>query len=402
MRRAALIACWTATAACALGALTPSLAAAQAVDPALVEVRRHKSDASINTLSWRHLQEILNTKTVPTGPRTWTLPKSPLSLRDDAPVTIAGKPTTLVQAMQDLRVNAVLVLKDGKIVKELHRNGGREDSAYAGFSMTKSWTSILYGIAQAQGKVGSVDSLVTQYLPELKGTAYEGVTVRHLLTMRAGTSWTESGPLFNEARDGATNTETLYYEDLAKKVTRVAEPGTKFNYSSLDTELVGLIVARATGRPLAEYMAETLWRPAGMEAPGLWILQGPTGRQHEWSGAGFIATLRDYGRIGQMMLDGGKANGRQIVPAAWVEESTRPTAGDNNYYYFWWGTPGMDGYRASGMGGQQVMVHRPSRTVVVLTSYTAKPGLNDLFRSIVKQLDYATREPEGRRVSTSK
>ncbi len=378
---------WATIAACGVGVVVTATASAQTLDPALVEARRQRSNLSVNLLTYRHLDELFDTAKVPAGSQVWDLPKSSLTLGDDAPVKIGDKQTTLVDAMQDLRVNAVLVLKDGKIVKELHRNGGHEASRYAGFSMAKSWTSVLFGIAQAEGHIGSVDTPVTQYLPELRGTVYDGVTLRNLLTMRAGNSWREGGESYDNTRDTSTNAETAYYEDSVKSLTKVAEPGSTFNYSTLDTELVGKVIAKATGKPIAQFMAETLWGPVGMEAPGYWIMQGPRGRQHEWYGAGFIATLRDYGRLGQMMLDGGKANGRQVVPQAWVEESTRPTIGDNNYYYFWWGVPqGLDGFAARGMGGQQVMVDRATRTVVVFTSYTAKRGLDDLFKSIVEQL----------------
>lgn len=379
--------CWATLAACCAGGAVAIPASAQTLDPALIEARQQRSNPSLNLLTYRHLDELFDTAKVEPGSQTWQLPKSARTLSDDAPVRIGGRQTTLTAAMQDLRVNALLVLKDGQIVRELHRNGGRDDSRYAGFSMSKSIVSMLFGIAQARGQIGSVDTMVTQYLPELKGSAYDRVTLRNLLTMRAGTSWQERGETLITARDTATNLETAYYEDAAKTVTQVARPGSTFNYATLDTELVGKVIARVTGKSISQFMTETIWAPAGMEAAGRWIMQGPRGQQHEWYGAGFIATLRDYGRLGQMMLDGGRANGKQIVPSAWVEESTRPTIGDDNYYYFWWGVPdGMDGFAARGIGGQQILVDRPSRTVVVFTSYTAKPGLDDLFKSIVEQL----------------
>ena len=365
------------------------IAAAQGVDPALVEARRQKSNPAFSVLSYRHLDELFDTRPVLTGPATWTLPKSSLRLADEAPVEIRGRKTTLTAAMQDLRISAALVMKDGKIVREIHRNGGNESSRYAGYSMSKSWISMLYGIAQSQGKIGAVDAPVTQYLPELKGTAYDKVTLRHLLTMRAGTSWTEdyrAGSLLDKVRDGSTNAETMYYEDAATEMKSIAAPGTAFNYSTLDTELVGKILAAATGRTIAELMTETIWRPAGMETPGYWILQGPSGRQHEWYGAGFAATVRDFGRLGQLMLDDGKANGRQIVPKAWVDESTRSATGDNRYFYFWWGIAGIDGFAANGFGGQHIYVDRATRTVMVIMSYGGPDGAVDLFKSVVKLL----------------
>lgn len=370
-------------------ACSTAVVAAQPLDPAMIEARRQRSNPSVNVLTYRHLDELFDTREVSPGSQTWALPRSSLTLSDDAPVKIGGQETTLTQAMQDLRINAILVMKDGRIVKEIHRNGGREDSRYASFSMSKSWISMLFGIAQAQGHIGSVDDLVTDYLPELKGTAYDNVTLSHLLNMRAGTSWKESyapGSELDALRDASTNIETAYYEDFAREVERVAEPGTVFNYTTLETELVGKIIARATGKTIAQFMTEAIWQPAGMEAPGYWIMQGPRGQQHEWYGAGFGATLRDYGRLGQLMLDGGKVNDRQIIPREWVEVSTHPTATDDRYFYKWWGGASVDGFAARGMGGQNVIVDRATRTVMVVTSYGALPGIDDLFKSVVEQL----------------
>lgn len=365
-----------------------SAAAAQTLDPALVEVRRQKSNPSFSLLAYRHMDEMFDSRTVTPGAKTWKLAKSPLTLADDAPVDVRGKRTTFSQALSDLRINAVLVMKDGKIVKELHRNGGDPTDRYAGFSMSKSWISMLIGIAISQGKIGGVDDPVVKYLPELKGTAYDKVTLRHLLTMRAGTSWEENyaaGTFLDKVRDGSTNIETMFYEDAAKDMKSVAEPGSKFNYSTLETELAGVLLARATGKTVADYMTEVLWKPAGMEAPGYWMLQGPRGRQHEWYGAGFGATVRDFGRLGQLMLDGGKAGGRQIVPAAWVEESTRSKTGDR-YFYFWWPINGVDGFAANGVGSQHVYVDRATRTIMVIAAYGG-PDPTDLFKSVVKQLN---------------
>ncbi|WP_426960102.1 serine hydrolase domain-containing protein [Muricoccus radiodurans] len=336
------------------------------------------------------MDELLHTRMVAPGASTWQLERSNLALPDDMRVTIGGQSTTFAAALQELRVNAVIVLRDGRIVREIHRNGGTEESRYIGFSMSKSWMSILLGIAIQQGYIGGVDDQVVKYLPELAGSGYDNVTLRHLLTMRAGTSWVEDyspGTELDRVRDASANAETAYYEEIATSLRAADPPGTRFNYSTLDTELAGVILARATGRTVADYMGEMLWQPAGMEAPGYWLMQGPTGRQHEWYGAGFGARLRDYARLGQIMLDGGVANGRRIVPQAWVDASTRSE--DGRYFYFWWGVPGVDGFSANGIGGQRVFVDRATRTVMVLASYAAVTGETrgaDLFKSVIAAL----------------
>ncbi|CAN7715587.1 serine hydrolase domain-containing protein [Neorhizobium tomejilense] len=364
-------------------------ALAEPLDPALVEARRNKTSDTFNLLTYRHLDELFDTRSVEPGPNKWALPSSTLKLPDDTPVQIEGKETTLLAALQDLRINGIVVMRDGKIVREVHRNGGSESSRYIGFSMSKSWTSMLFGIVQEQGKI-HVDDPVVKYLPDLKGTAYDKVTLRNLLTMRTGTSWVEDyspGSFLDGVRDASTNTEKSYYEDVARELKPVANPGAKFNYSTLETELAGKVIVAATGKSIAQLMTEAIWQPAGMEAPGYWIMQGPRGRQHEWYGAGFAATLRDFARLGQIMLDDGKANGKQIVPPAWVNESTSTSFPEKNYFYFWWAVPGLDGFAAQGVGGQSVYVDRQTRTVMVIAGYNSPPKRVDLFKSVVKALN---------------
>lgn len=359
------------------------------VPPALLEARREKSNPSLSLLTYRHMDELFATAPVPAGGWTRTLRRSPLRLPDDLQVRIGDRTAGLADTLEDLRINAMLVMRDGKLVREIHRNGGSEQSRYIGFSMSKSWISILFGIIQSQGHIGSIDTPVVHYLPELRGTAYDKVTLRNLLTMRAGTSWIEDyapGSALDAVRDGSTNAETMFYEDYAKELKAVAPPGTRFNYSTLDTELVGKVLARVTGKSIAQLMTELIWQPAGMESSGYWVMQGPHGRQHEWYGAGFAATMRDFGRLGQLMLDGGSVRGRQVVPRAWVEESTTTPLKDKTYFYFWWGLPGIDGFAANGFGGQHVYVDRKTRTIMVIASYGGSSGTQELFEQVIAAL----------------
>ena len=139
--------------------------------------------------------------------------------------------------------------------------------------------------------------------------------------------------------------------------------------------LVGEIVTRATGMPLSRYLSERVWKPAGMESDAFYVLDGPPDVGREFTAGGFNATLRDYARVGQMMLDRGRANGRQIVPAAWVEESTRPGPGrasaedGTGYAYLWWTIDGTRAFTMLGGEGQFVYVDPDSRTVIVKLSH---------------------------------
>jgi len=146
-------------------------------------------------------------------------------------------------------------------------------------------------------------------------------------------------------------------------------PGTVFNYSTLDSCVLGWALSSALGRNIADYTAERLWAPAGMEHDGYWLMQGPRGKQREFFGAGLNATLRDLGRFGQLMLNGGVANGTQVVPKAWVSESTDRGTPPAMYMYQWWGGQGARDFSALGQAGQTINVDPDNQTVIVILSY---------------------------------
>lgn len=375
-------------------ASAPMVARAAGPDAALIEARRQKSNPALNMLTYRHFDELFATRTVAAGGLSTPLPKSPLSLPDDRILRIGDASTSLDDFLAQERINALLVLKDGRVVREIYRNGGAADDRFIAFSMSKSVISMLFGIALADGSIGSIEDPVIKYLPDLRGTAYDSVTLKHLLTMRTGTSWNEDyapGSELDRHRDLSQNTEQVYYEDYAAQVKSIAPPGSRFNYATLDTELLGSVLARATGRTIADFMTERLWKPAGMEASAYWAMQGPTGRQHEFYGAGLAATLRDFGRIGQMMLDEGAVDGRQVVPKSWAIQSTGSAVPGSTYFYQWWAIPGMNAFAARGVYGQSIMIDRPSRTVMVILSYRDGAGggrnATPFFKAVIAQLE---------------
>jgi CubicO group peptidase (beta-lactamase class C family) len=150
-----------------------------------------------------------------------------------------------------------------------------------------------------------------------------------------------------------------------------------FNYNSLDAALAGLVVERAVERPLSAYLSDRLWRPAGMESDGFYVLDGPPGVGREFTAGAFNATLRDYARVGQLMLDDGEANGRQVLPSAWVAQSTAPSTtvdGETGvpglgYASFWWTVLGSEAFMALGGGGQFIYVDPSTETVIVKLSH---------------------------------
>lgn len=369
----------TLTSALALAFAFMAVPAGAQVTPTQQEARRSLFGEKLNSLTFRHMDEIFDTVPVAKGAKVWALPEDIRAL--DITYEFEGQRRTTADFLERTRTNALLVIRDGRIVHEIYRNNSGPQTRFISFSMAKSITSLLIGLAIEDGLIGSVEDPLTRYVPELAGGAYEGVTIRQALLMRSGAGFRESYGFgqksqMEELYENTMVTGRARFADLATGIERAHPPGEFFNYSTLETSVLGWVLERAIKRPTADYMAERLWKPAGMEAPGYWLLDGPPGVGRAWTGAGFNARLRDYGRLGLMMLNGGRANGTQVVPAAWVTQSTvpqgtEPAAPDRvqGYQYQWWTLPDSDAYMAKGVHGQFIWVDPASRTVIVKLSY---------------------------------
>ncbi len=214
---------------------------------------------------------------------------------------------------------AFVVLQRGQVVWERYFNGYERDSLATSFSMAKSVVGLLVGLAIEDGKIASVDDPLTRYLPELaaQDPRFAQVTLRHLLSMRSGIRFREDYVLpWSEA--------SVFYltPDLHKAVLGLRTelpPDTHPHYSSGDTQLLGMVVERATGEPLARYLERRLWQPMGAQYPASWSLDSAAGGQAK-AYCCLNARALDYARIGQMMLMHGQAGGRQVVPSVWVDE----------------------------------------------------------------------------------
>lgn len=265
-------------------------------------------------------------------------------------------------------IAGLLVLQDGRIRLERYARGFGPEQRWTSFSVAKSFTSTLVGAAVHQGHIRSLDDPVTAYVPELAGSAYDGVTVRQVLTMTSGVRWIENytdpesdvARMFAVAPPAGMDVTVAYLRNLP----RAAEPGTRWNYNTAETNLIGVIVSRAVGKPLADYLSETIWRPYGMEADAFWQIDE---RGREIAGCCISARLRDYGRLAQFVLDGGRAGGRQVVAPGWFAEATRAhreIGGGRGYGYQWW--TGAGTFAAAGIFGQSIMID-PERRLAVVT-----------------------------------
>lgn len=364
--------------AIAVGLLAASVACGD-VPPALQSVRRHILDADVNALTFHNMDQIFDTRRVDNAGPVWKIDSDPHEM--NFTYTHAGQTHPAGEVLERTFTNALLILKHGRLVTEIYRNKTDASTHFVSFSMAKSITSTLIGLAVADGHIHSIEDPITKYVPELKGSAYDGVTIRQALMMRSGADYDERYDFDHPGLASAAFEESLVrnrvrFASFAEVLTRAYPPGTRFNYSTVETSVLGWVLERATKEHIADYMAQKLWKPAGMESYGFWMLDGSPDVGREFNGAGFNAVARDYARFGLMMLHNGKAQTKQIVPEAWVKDATAPRQTEPiapgvplGYRYQWWTLPGTDAYMALGLQGQFIYVDPATDTVVVKLSY---------------------------------
>lgn len=351
--------------------------------PIAVQILRWRmNDSDLAALTFRSMDRLFTTRTVARSGPVWALPRSEHLL--DFSYAWQGETLAAAEVLERTHTNALLVIKDGRIVSEIYRNNTDATSRFIGWSMTKSITSVLIGCALAEGRIDSLDTPISHYLPELEGGGYDGVSIRHVMQMRSGVDYEERYDFENPGTAASNHIAALVrntarFTDVARTLPRVHEPGEFFQYKTIDTAVLGWLVERATAGSVAAFTAQCLWEPLGAESDGYYIMDGPPGIGREFSGAGFNATLRDFGRFGQMMLDGGVADGRRIVSEEWVRQSTQPNSREDRrsggYGLQWWTMGGSDAYAAIGLQGQYIYVDPATRTVIVKLSYFP-PGDN--------------------------
>jgi CubicO group peptidase (beta-lactamase class C family) len=322
------------------------------------------------------MDQLFTTRVVGRSGPVWQLPRADHAL--DFTYSFEGKTYTPEQFVQRTYTNALLIMKDGRILHESYRNNTSESTRFIAFSMTKSITSILIGVALEERRIQSIEDPITKYLPELASGGYNGVTIKQILQMRSGVDYEERYD-FDHPGIAATNHEhslvlnVTRFADAARTIKRKHPPGTVWEYKTLDTAVLGWLLERVSGgSTVAAYTAQRLWEPLGAESNAFYIMDGPPGSGREFSGAGFNATLRDFARIGQLVLNGGEANGHRIVSREWLAESTHPSGAPGpgpGYGYQWWMGQRPGSFQALGLQGQYIYVDPTSRTVIVKLSY---------------------------------
>lgn len=280
-----------------------------------------------------------------------------------------GDPAWLASYMDKHHIAGVMVLQDGHVRMQRYGLDFGPQQRWESFSIAKSVTSTLLGIALKQGHVDSLDDALVTYIPELSGSAYADVTVRQLLTMTSGVRWNEdyadADSDVAQMYRGACVDGRAHVLSYMMKLPRQWPAGKHWNYNTAETDLLGIVVERATRRSLAAYLSDTIWKPYGMAADAYWIKDECDGS--DTGGSGLSATLADYARLGQFMLDGGRIAGEPVIAEAWLQGAVREQqsvdAPERGYGYLWW-TDTDGSYAAIGIFGQMVYVD-PARRLVI-------------------------------------
>lgn len=316
---------------------------------------------------YRNSDKLFLTRKIANGDAVFPLPYALVDLGD---VEIAHDRASMTVDEYFMRQNVagLLVIKDGEILYERYGLGNDENSRWISYSVAKSVVSMLIGAAIQDGYITSVDEKVTRYLPRLKGSSYDQSSIANLLQMASGVQWNED--YADPESDIATapwGTMELY--EFLRDKPRASRPGETFNYNTAETNLAGTLLRSAIGNNLATYLSEKIWRPFGMEAEASWNLTEPGGG--EFGGCCINATLRDYGRIGLFALANGRlADGTEVLPPGWMNESTTPSRGFDGYGYFWWlDREGV--FSAAGIFGQGIYINREENVVIAIHSARA-------------------------------
>jgi CubicO group peptidase (beta-lactamase class C family) len=352
--------------------------------------------------TFRNIDKLFPTRVVKAGPKARPLPPHTRQI-SDVSFKSGDKPYDLYDYVSHNRVTGLLVLKNGRTALELYQGGNDAKTRWMSMSMVKSISSTLVGAAIRDGHIRSVDDQIVTYLPELKGSGYDGVTIRQVLHMASGVRWNETytDPTSDRRRmlDAQIAQQPGGVMKLLSGLPRAHPPGTRWNYSTGETHIVGALIRAATKRPVAQYLSEKIWTKAGMESDATWWLDAPNGL--EVGGSGLSATLRDYGRFGLFFLENGAVGGEQVLPAGWRDDASASQTLQGrtvDYGYMWWplgakAAPVHAGaFEAVGIFGQHIYINPRENVVIVVWSARSKPDEDplvadaDFFGAVVEAL----------------
>lgn len=348
--------------------------------------------------AFSHLDEIYPTQRIARAAAPWAFTRSAAQVRYE----LQGRETSLEEYLARRPVTGLLIARDGEILYEHYRYGRTDQDRLLGQSMTKSITGLLVGLALADGAIRSLDDTPETYVAGFRGTEYGRTPLRDLLHLSSGVD-------FGEERDGGRDLTRLWRDMVmgagvfGKKGTvasltqfnqRVAPPGTRYHYASIEADVLAVVLRQALGQPLSAYLQARLWQPIGAEADATWLVDA---EGIELGHFGFSAVLRDYARLGRLLACDGAWDGRQVLPAAWLFDATTVSSPSHylapgqsmrfGYGYLLWLLPGSRRqFALVGQNGQRLCVDPRSRLVMVHTALEDMPEAWLLWADIVRQL----------------
>jgi len=354
-----------------------------------------------------NMNETFNAREVNRAGPVFELPQSEQPITLPQEFSFEGQALSVDEFLNTTGTNGLLVLHNDEIKFERYYQGHSAQGRHISWSMAKSFTSALLGVAVDEGHIKSIQQPVTDYLPILKGSGYDGVSIKDVMQMSSGVKFNEDyGDFYSDInRMGRIFAMNGALDEFVASLTREREPGTLNHYVSMDTQVLGMVLAAATDRTITDYMEEKLWHKLGVEKNAYWLIDSAG---MEMAFGGLNVTLRDYARFGRLYLNLGNWNGEQLVPKQWVldswtmdaphllpKEKSAETGLGWGYGYQWW-IPAEGEYMAVGVYNQFIYI-KPDQNLVIVKnssnpSYTEPDNLSndhslEFFRLLAKRLE---------------
>ncbi|MBE2223878.1 MAG: serine hydrolase [Anaerolineae bacterium] len=328
------------------------------------------------TNNFAHMDQIFPSRIIHKSTTSYHYFKNPTAIPTS--YVYDGQDKMLDEFLTRSKTTGLLVIQDDTIVYEEYFEGYDASTTATSYSVAKSFISTLVGIAIDDGLIESVHDPITQYVPELRGSGFDGVSIAYILQMSSGLDFTESYD--DKSTDAFKMFDQMFIfmqplDNIAASYGSSVEPGTQFHYASINTHALAMLVRSVSGQELTSYLEQELWQPLGMENDAFWSLDN---HGSELGFMGLNATLRDFAKLGSLFLNKGQFNGQRIVSESWVTEATTPDADflqpgqideDWGYQYQWWIPRGSTrDFAAIGIWGQMIYVNPEANMVIVKTS----------------------------------